>query len=154
MIKEFVAAWDKNKDKLREYIATHGEDELGGYTDLVKLVFDIVINPEIARSAEGGWYKKYLTYQTDKMLVIDDCSYQVCMLFILHKNFDDPGVSDYVYTSVYYGSCSYCDTLQSIWAHNYSGNPDEQQINDLMTLCLHILQNCHSMEWEVLGDDE
>lgn len=153
MIKEFVAAWDKNKDKLREYIATHDEAKLGSYLDLVKLLFDVVINPEVAKATEDGWYKKYLTYQTDKILVIDDCRYQGCMLFILHKNFDDPGVSDYVYTSVYYGSCSYCDTLQGIWDRNWGGAPDEQQINDLMTLCLHLLQNCHEFQYQEADDE-
>jgi hypothetical protein len=46
---------------------------------------------------------------------------------------------NYWATKVYYGSCSGCDTLQHILAYSEESF-NEQQINDLMTLSLHMLQ--------------
>lgn len=47
MIKEFCLAWEKNKDKFEEYFKNTKQDEYSEYMDLVGLLFDIVINPEL-----------------------------------------------------------------------------------------------------------
>lgn len=136
MIKEFCLAWEKNKEKLKEYFRTTEQRVYDHYEDLVKLLFDIVINPSI----EDNYY----WFDTKNILVIDDGDYQGTQVFILHRNKYQPSVEDYVYTNVCYGSCSYCDTLQGI--HGYeSGLPDEQQVEDYMSLCLHLLQRCNFM---------
>lgn len=49
MIKEFCLAWEKNKEKLEEYFRNTPQNEYSDYEDFVKLLFDIVINPEINR---------------------------------------------------------------------------------------------------------
>lgn len=136
MVKEFCLAWEKNKGKLEEYFRTTEQGEYNGYEDLVKLLFDIVINP----SMEDNYY----WFDTKNILVIDDGDYQGTQVFVLHRDKYQPDVEDYVYTNAYYGSCSYCDTLQGI--HGYeSGLPDEQQVEDYMSLCLHLLQRCNFM---------
>ena len=136
MVKEFCLAWEKNKGKLEEYFRTTEQGEYNGYEDLVKLLFDIVINP----SMEDNYY----WFDTKNILVIDDGDYQGTQVFVLHRDKYQPNVEDYVYTNAYYGSCSYCDTLQGI--HGYeSGLPDEQQVEDYMSLCLHLLQRCNFM---------
>lgn len=136
MIKEFCLAWEKNKEKLENYFRTTEQGEYCKYEDLVELLFDIVINPSI----EDGYY----WFDTKNILVIDDGDYQGTQVFILHRNKYQPSVEDYVYTNTCYGSCSYCDTLQGI--HGYeSGLPDEQQVEDYMSLCLHLLQRCNFM---------
>ena len=106
MIKEFCLAWEKNKDKLEEYFRKARQEEYGNYEDLVKLLFDIVINPSI----ECDHYR----FDTENILVIDDGDYQGTQVFILHRDQYQPSVEDYVYTNTYYGSCSGCDTLLSI----------------------------------------
>lgn len=106
MIKEFCLAWEKNKDKLEEYFRKTRQEEYGNYEDLVKLLFDIVINPSI----ECDHYR----LDTENILVIDDGDYQGTQVFILHRDQYQPSVEDYVYTNTYYGSCSGCDTLLSI----------------------------------------
>lgn len=136
MIKEFCLAWEKNKDKLEEYFRTTKQDEYGNYEDLVKLLFDIVINPSI----ESDYYR----FDTKNILEIDDGDYQGTEIFILHKNVYQPYIEDYVYTSTYYGSCSGCDTLMGISEYD-DGLPSESQVNDYMDLCLHLLQKCHYM---------
>ncbi len=39
MIKEFVSAWDANKDYLREYIAAHEQEGYKTYIGIVKMLF-------------------------------------------------------------------------------------------------------------------
>ena len=136
MIKEFCLAWEKNKDKLEEYFRKTRQEEYGNYEDLVKLLFDIVINPSI----ECDHYR----LDTENILVIDDGDYQGTQVFILHRDQYQPSVEDYVYTNTYYGSCSGCDTLLSINEYE-DGLPSESQVNDYMYLCLHLLQRCHYM---------
>ncbi len=145
MIKDFVRAWDKNKNKLEKYFKTTEQSKYCEYKDIVKRLFDIVINPEC------GIYPSVFSYEFDtkRMLVIDDGDYQGTLIFILHRNTYQPYVEDYVYTSVSYGSCSGCDTLQSIHLYD-DGLPTEQQVKDYMTLRLHLLQKCHYMK----EDDE
>ena len=137
MIKSFIKSWEKNKDKLEEYIKTHKQQEYDSYKFLVKLIFEIVINPDINVCGDG-------IFDTDEIDVLDHGDYQGTLIFILHRNTYQPCVDEYVYTYVEYGSCSGCDTLQSI--HRYDEDePDENQVEDYMTLCLHLVQHCKPM---------
>lgn len=133
MIKEFCLAWEKNKGKVEEYFRNTPQNEYSDYEDFVKLLFDIVINPEINRK-----------FDTENILKIDDGDYQGTQVFVLHRDTYQPYVEDYVYTNTYYGSCSGCDTLMAINDYG-SGLPNESQVNDYMDLCLHLLQKCHYM---------
>ena len=136
MIKDFVLAWDKHKNELEVFFRTHVQEAYFDYEDLVKLLFDIVINPEIKKGQ----------YDTDNILIIDDGDYQGTQIFVLHRNTYQPSVGDYVYTNTYYGSCSGCDTLQGISCYNYGLKPDETQVKDYMVLCMHLLQSCEFMK--------
>lgn len=135
MIQEFVKAWDANREALREYIRTHNQKEYDEYVKLVKIMFDVVINP----------YFKYdpcnLSYNTDAIHVIDDGNYQGSQLFIIPNNDYQPSPYEYVWTHCSYGSCSGCDTLLAISGYD-SGLPSEEQVDDYMTLLLHLLQRC------------
>lgn len=135
MIQEFVKAWDANRETLKEYIRTHEQKEYDEYVKLVKILFDIVINP----------YFKYdprnLSYNTESIHVIDDGDYQGSQLFIIPNNDYQPSPYEYVWTHCSYGSCNGCDTLLAI--SNYGdGLPSEEQVDDYMTLLLHLLQRC------------
>lgn len=139
MIKEFVEAWDKNKSKLKNYFATTKQEEYDDYGKIVKALFDVVINPYFAENP-------YIhTFDVDSMRTIDDGDYQGTQIFILHRDGYQPSCEDYVYTNTYYGSCSGCDTLESI--RNYEDDvPSTSQLKDYMTLALHLLQKCNYME--------
>ena len=139
MVKEFVKAWDANKDKLEEYIKTHKQSDYNSYKELVKLLFDIVINPPI-----NTYNNSQFDTNPDKIVKLDDGDYQGSLVFILHKDNYQPRVHNYVYTSVEYGSCCGCDTLQAIHMYDYD-LPTDEQVKDYMMLCLHLLQNCHFM---------
>lgn len=51
----------------------------------------------------------------------------------------------YWYVLVGYGSCSGCDTLEGI--RNYDNTPpNENQVQEYWTLCLHVAQGLKEME--------
>ena len=133
MIKLFVKAWDKNRDKLEEYIRSNEQDTYDSYVELVRLLFREVINPYL-----GENYK--VQYKTDSVHVIDDGNYQGTQIFIIAKDEYQPISDDYVWTCHDYGSCSGCDLLMAI--SNYSsGKPTEEQVKRYMNLELNLLQN-------------
>ena len=70
-------------------------------------------------------------------LVLGD--YQGTLVFLIPTQGDDN--KNYVITSVSYGSCNVCDTLQSIEELD-GGNdiPSLRQVKGYMTLSLHIFQ--------------
>lgn len=135
MIKEFCLAWEKNKDKLKKYLRTTPQGNYSSYEALVKLIFKIVINPD---------ERIYERYDTKNIVSIDDGDHQGTLIFILHRDAYQPDLSDYVFTSVDYGSCSGCDTLLFISEYE-DGLPSDEQVEDYMTLCLHLLEHCKFM---------
>lgn len=139
MIKDFNYDWELNKDDLKEYIKHHKLEEYADdYKSLVKTLFKYVINAERTND--------YERYDISDMKVIDDGEYQGTQIFILHKDTYQPTIDDYVYTSNGYGSCSGCDTLLNITNYELDELPDDNQVADLMTLFLHLLQNCEEMK--------
>lgn len=135
MIKEFVERWDKYKDDLRDYFKNNKQEEYPTYEDIVKALFEYVINKD-----EGHY-----DYDIENITVIDDGDYQGTLIFILHKSKYQPEIENYIYTNVYYGSCSHCDTLKGIQSWDLEELPNNDQVDSYMTLALHILQKCHFM---------
>lgn len=141
MIGSFALSWAERKDELKKYIETHPQREYGeSYIGLVRLLFNIVINPDVKN---GDYYR----IDKDDIDEIDHDTYCGTLIFVLHKS-EYPSVSDYVYTSVEYGSCSVCDTLQGIQSDDVSELPNEKQVEGYMQLLLNLLQNCHLMKGE------
>lgn len=139
MIQDFNYDWELGKDELKEYIKHHKLEEYADdYKSLVKTLFKYVINAERTND--------YERYDINDMKVIDDGEYQGTQIFILHKDTYQPTIDDYVYTSNGYGSCSGCDTLLNITNYELDELPDDNQVADLMTLFLHLLQNCEKMK--------
>ena len=134
MIREFVAAWDKNKQNLRHYIASNRQGEYDSYGKLVKALFREVINPYLSE------YNCDI-FNTEKLHEIDDGDYQGSLIFLVPRDTYQPSPEDYVMTFQYYGSCSGCDTLLGISQYCDDKYPDKEQIDDYMTLCLHLLQH-------------
>lgn len=137
MIKEFVEFWEKNKSNLRESLAEKKCEDIS-YKSLVEMIVTEILN-------DGRTELDYEDYDAKKMTVIDEGHYQGTQIFIIPRNVYQPSVDEYVYTHTYYGSCSGCDTLLGIVGYS-DERPDEEQLNDLMTLCLHLLQRFKRME--------
>lgn len=143
MIKEFVEAWDKNKDKLEKYFTDTIQTEYDSYSQIVRKLFEIVINPYMEETTNWRLDDGFIL---DKMKVIDDGDYQGTQIFIIPLNTYQPSVEEYVYTNTYYGSCSGCDTLYSISSYDTDEKPNENQVRAYMELALHLLQKCKWLE--------
>lgn len=139
MIKEFAEAWSANKDDLEQVISESKKHGSWEYGDLLKLLFEVVINPYCNDHGLG-------TFNLEDLVEIDHGSYSGTLVFVLHRS-TYPDISDYIYTSVWYGSCSGCDVLQAIQADGaYNSTPNEQQVKDYLGECLHLLEACHHMK--------
>ena len=131
MVNEFVTQWYKNSYKLREKLRKVKNHELE-YIDLVNLLIKEVINPN-----QNNW-----DFVLDERLLIeiDHGDYQGTQIYIVPRKGYQPNEEDYFFTHNDYGSCSGCDTLLGIWSWSEDGYISDRQVDDLMTLCMHLLQ--------------
>jgi hypothetical protein len=127
----FVSQWNKNAWRILNWFKTTPQSEYNEYEKIVKKLFELVINDD-DNDHEWSWMD---------MTTLDHGSWQGTQIFIVHKSTYQPGVTDYVMTHNEYGSCSGCDTLEAIRVMNYDDDlPTQSQLNDYMTLCLHLVQ--------------
>lgn len=129
MIQEFVDRFIKQQDTL--FTSEHPKS----YEDIVRAVVKCVSYDEYWRNPDP-----------DRITVINDGDYQGTLVFVIADTGYQP--STYWVTKVYYGSCSGCDTLQSIQEgseYDYDSGeyakPTPEQAKDYQTLALHIVQN-------------
>lgn len=142
MIKEFIDAWDKNKNDLEKYFRENKMEQYDDYLKIVKLIFGLVINPYIEKDLCDLCLENY---NVNKIHVIDDGYYQGTQIFLIPQGDYQPSAGDYVYTNTYYGTCSGCDTLASIILYDYDKFPSDEQIKGFMTLSLHLIQKMNKM---------
>ena len=128
MIQEFVNRWMAQQEIARAKFAARHPDN---YEEIVKTVIEVVSTD------------LYDDPAPNRIHLIDDGDYQGTLVFVIGAKGYQP--SDYWYVKVSYGSCSGCDTLESI--KDYSdAPPTENQVNDYMTLALHIVQGLRKMD--------
>lgn len=120
MIKEIIGRWDKNKHLLQQHI----EENQVFYK---RCEYWDILNSIIKYILENDY---------ENVVSIDNGDYQGTIIFLFHKNRYQPNERDYIVTTVSYGSCSYCDTLQSA-----QDSDNEHFVSDIMTLALHLVQN-------------
>jgi len=135
MIKEFITLWDKRKDELERVFRETDIKEFYNYEDIVRTIFEVCFNEE-AIDQYIHYDCEFESFDITKMTKIDDGHYQGTIIFIIPRDTYQPETSDYVMTSVDYGSCSACDTLERILLEDLV----EVRVNDLLTLSLHIVQ--------------
>lgn len=128
MIKEFVSRFEEKRVILE---AVFREKHPSSYFDVVRSVVEVLYDED-----------DYYSIDPKRIHGIDDGDYQGTLVFVIASVGYQP--SNYWYVKVGYGSCSGCDTLQSI--SGYSGeSPTEDQVRDYMTLALHIVQGLRKM---------
>jgi hypothetical protein len=130
MIAEFVERWEAKKDSVRAAFAAKKPTE---YIDIVREVVRVI----------GGDYDCG-SPSVDRIVKIDDGDYQGTLVFVIGAGGCQP--SEYWYVKVFYGSCSVCDTLERINSDSYDEIYTEGQLNDWMTLALHVLQGIKAMD--------
>lgn len=144
MIKFCIDQWDKNKSKLEDDIKnnfkTYGEYD---YKKLVGKVVEIVFNDEESEYSGDE-------YDVENITEIDNGDYQGTLLYLIPVKTYQPSESQYLMTHVSYGSCSGCDTLQSIQSDMYFVDEGDakaldegkkEAVKEYMQLCLHLIQN-------------
>lgn len=133
MIQKFVDRFIEGRSKLREkFKMAHPEN----YEAIVRAVIEIVA---------GG--DEYGVPDPDRIHAIDNGDYQGTLVFVIGAKGYQP--SDYWYVKVGYGSCSGCDTLEGIREYDREP-PREDQIDQYMTLALHIVQGLKAMGEEIV----
>jgi len=125
MIQEFVDIYMNNKAELQEEFE---EKHPANYAEIVKNVFKLLWDKSNAYSPPN--YKE--------IREIDDGDYQGTLLYIVPEDRYQP--NKYWSVKVSYGSCSGCDTLESICDYSWDKTPDKEQVEAYMTLALHIIQ--------------
>jgi hypothetical protein len=137
MNNNIVNLWEQNNEILRNYFKTTIQENYQSYKSLVKLITEYILN----NHEESYDIPKY---DIEHITIIDDGDYQGTQLFLIPEDTYQPSASNYLVTYTYYGSCSGCDTLQGI--HGYEDDlPNEEQVNDYMSLCLHLIQRMKSL---------
>jgi hypothetical protein len=127
MIKDFVYAWDANKGKLKKYFEEHSKDEYCSYATVVKLLFELVVNPYLADRHEG-WCEP--GYNLDRIHEIDDGEYYGgTLMYLIPRNGTQPDCDDYVMTCAWYGLCETCDVMQGVYGEG--GMADEGDVKCL-----------------------
>jgi len=125
MIAEFVTRFDAKREELRAQFKACRPDN---YAALVRTVVEAI----------QGEYGSEQSLDPERIHEIDDGDYQGTLLFVIAAQGYQP--STYYAAAVSYGSCSGCDTLQSIGEYSEEP-PTDAQANEYLTLALHVVQN-------------
>lgn len=140
MMRIILEAWDNKKDTLLKTIYNLNDFNSICYKDLVKLAFDEVYNAYL-----NDTHQKSLRVDTQKIHEIDDGDYQGTYLYIIPRDIYQPLCSEYLMTTVEYGSCSGCDALQAIVSrynlYMKGQTISEECAKEILTLCRDILCN-------------
>lgn len=131
MIKYCLQQWNANKNKLQEKFENQKGWNRRNYENLVVEVVKTILN-----------IGSEFTWDSDHITEIDDGDYQGTLLYLIPRDTYQPSEYEYLITYVNYGSCSFCDVLQSIQSGHYNDDYlTETQVKDFMTLCKDILTN-------------
>lgn len=130
MIQEFVDRFMEAKPQI-ETVFRKGFP--ADYKEIVRLVIENITVETYASPYDPD---------PERIVEIDQGDYQGTLVYVIGEKGYQP--SDYWYVKVYYGSCSGCDTLEGIRCYD-DGVPNDQQVEDLMMLALHIVQGLKQM---------
>ena len=132
MITEIIEQWEQNKSKLKNYFETTTQNEYNQYKIILKKTFELC----------------FKEYDHKKITEIDNGDYQGTLIFLIPEDTYQPRERNYLFTSVSYGSCSGCDTLQRIIndSDDYDELPNEKQVTEYMTLALHMVQKLKRLD--------
>ena len=134
MLQYFIDKFLQNKPKLRGlFTESHPDNYKDVVTRLITLLGENL--------DKKPWYD---LPDVERIHEIDDGSCQGTLIYIIGAKGYQP--NKYWSMRVEYGSCSGCDTLEHIKCEEYSDKPTEGQINDYITLCLHLVESMKELE--------
>lgn len=127
MVEEFIDVWNAHKEELRnDVVLLLDSTSYFEYSKLVEILVKF-----LSSHSEGSWRSPDFNRITE----IDDGSYEGTLIYVVGCKGEYP--NNYWATSVEYGSCSGCDTLERILE---SGEARTVKVDGLMTLLLHLVQ--------------
>lgn len=129
MIKYCYDQWNKNKYMLEAALRETDISRVE-YKDLLVLTVENILN-------DDDYGPKW---NTEGITEIDDGSYQGTLLYLIPEDDYQPSEWQYLMTYVGYGSCSYCDLLQSIQPYSQE-ETDDDDIKNFMSLCKDLVTN-------------
>jgi hypothetical protein len=125
MIQKFVDRFMARREELEKRFAAM-PDGPSDYKQIVKEVVRVICDVD-----------EYSTPDEGRIHEINDGDYQGTLLYVIGSNDYQP--STYWAVKVAYGSCSGCDTLESIRSYS-DESPSADQLAQYMALALHIVQ--------------
>ena len=130
MINELVDRYYKKKDELKQQFKDNLPDE---YEEIFKKLIETITGDE---------YDDYCP-DPNRITKIDHGDYQGTLLFVVAEKGYQP--HKFYFTTVSYGSCSACDTLQSVlddceYDDDFNKVITDKAVDGIMTLALHMLQ--------------
>jgi hypothetical protein len=131
MIKTFTEAWVANRQTVRaKFEAAHP----AGYAAIVRAVV------EMLHAACDEPDKP----DPERIHQINDGKVSGDIVFVIGST----GLTRlrYWYMMISYGSCDVCDTLRKIRSFEYGEKPNPRQLEDYMTLALHVVQDLRLMK--------
>lgn len=88
MIKDFVFAWEANKGKLKKYFEEHSKEEYCSYKTVVRLLFELVVNPYLAEHKKG-WREP--GYNVERIHEICDGEYYAgTLMYMIPRKGQEP----------------------------------------------------------------
>jgi PII-like signaling protein len=136
MRPEIVKQWDDRKHILEVFFKENKQSEYSTYLQIVKKLMEFVIID--AKGYGDKWEQKW---NLKDIRELDFGDYQGDLIFFIPRETYQPSADEILVTTVSYGSCSGCDTLQGICGYRESDLPSDQQVQDYMSLALHLVQN-------------
>lgn len=134
MLKICRDKWNKNSKKLENTLRYDSKLNSYDYAKLVEITFDIIFNDDSNEYGED--------LNVALITEIDNGDYQGTLLYLIPFETYQPSEYQYLMTYVGYGTCSGCDTLESIRAYgDYDNFVTEKQLKDYMMLCKDIITN-------------
>lgn len=133
MISRFIQRYEERKAKLEALLR---KQQPSSYLEIFKMLIETISD------REDGLYDR--EPDVGRIDCLDHGHYQGTLVFIVAACGYQP--STYWATTVSYGSCSVCDTLEALrgWYDNeepYETCVKKEEIEGYMTLALHLLQN-------------
>jgi len=143
MNKIIINAWNSKQSEIKTAIQEMKREEFS-YELLLKNALKIM------QTAYEECYEECDGPSYERITRIDNGDYQGTLVFIVGGQCYQPAVDQHWVTSVCYGSCSGCDTMQGIkeeipWEDEdepgYEPKPlPEKVVDKLFTLTLHMIQ--------------
>ena len=157
MEADIIKKWDENKENLRKWYAVHTIGDVKTYEKIVRIICRVILGLREAKPGgksfshtpeSGEYYLTEISYQ----------QYQGYSVFVIYTPYNIYDLDSFLITNNEYGSCSGCDTLKGILDDECDKRKNEllskEQVKELMTLSLHLVQKMRRLKDEVNDDDD